>query len=94
MRVLPEYMSVYHVLARSPESGVQDNCEALCGCWVSHLCSLEEQKVLLNTEPYQMLLSNAFLGWECPVSSCDLSAQCWDSRCTQLCLAMMWVLGI
>ena len=35
----------------SPASGVTDGCELPCGCWESNPGPLEEQPVLLTTEP-------------------------------------------
>ena len=52
---------VYHVCAwclrrsedgiRSPGTGVKSGCESPCGCWVLKLGPLQEQHVLLSTEP-------------------------------------------
>ena len=36
---------------RSPATGVTDGCELPCGCWLSTPGCLEEQPVLLTTEP-------------------------------------------
>jgi hypothetical protein len=36
---------------RSPETGVTDSCELPCWCWELNLDPLEEQPVLLTTEP-------------------------------------------
>lgn len=35
----------------SPETGVTDDCEPLCGCRELNLSPLEEQAVLLTAEP-------------------------------------------
>jgi len=61
MGVLCARMSVHHVAAwslrkdreghRIPGIGVTDSCEPLCGCWESNWSLLEEQPVLLNTDP-------------------------------------------
>jgi hypothetical protein len=60
MNVLPAYIYVYHVCAQWPEvtegfrtlrSGVIDSGGTPCGCRESNLVSLEEQQVLLTTEP-------------------------------------------
>lgn len=58
--VLPAYMSMYHMHAqclqrpeesiRFPGSRVIYGCKLACGCWDSNL-SLEEQSVILTTEP-------------------------------------------
>jgi hypothetical protein len=39
---------------RGPGTGVVDGCELPCGCWESNLGLLEEQPVLLTTEPAQL----------------------------------------
>jgi E3 ubiquitin-protein ligase NEDD4 len=54
-------MSVYHVHAwcpqksekaiRSPGTVVTDCCELPCGCWKSNPGPVEEQPVLLTSEP-------------------------------------------
>ena len=45
-------------------TGVKDGCEPLCGCWEWDLGPLEEQPVLLTTEPslqfLEAILSNSF----------------------------------
>jgi len=33
------------------ETGIPDSCELPCGCWELNLDPLEEQSVLLSTEP-------------------------------------------
>lgn len=32
-------------------TGLRDGCEILCGCWKLNLGPLQEQKLLLTTEP-------------------------------------------
>ena len=58
--LLPEYLSVLHVLQclwrpeddfPFPETGVIDDCEPPCGSWELKPDLLEEQPVLLTTEP-------------------------------------------
>jgi hypothetical protein len=44
--VFPSSMSV-----RSPEIGVIGSCKLLRGCWELNPCPVEEQSVLLTTEP-------------------------------------------
>jgi hypothetical protein len=61
MCVLPTRMYVQHVCAwypwrleegvRSPGTGVKDACETPHGCWESNPDPLQEQQVLLVTEP-------------------------------------------
>lgn len=55
MDVLSECMSVYHVQRQEEGiefsgAGIRDSCE-LRGCWELNSGSLEEQPVLINTEP-------------------------------------------
>ena len=35
----------------SPETGVMDSCQLLCGCWELNPESQQEQSVLLTAEP-------------------------------------------
>ena len=59
---------------RSLGTGVTDSCEQPCGCWELNLGPLEEQEMLLTTEPslqtqnliLKKILKNMFfykLGW-------------------------------
>jgi hypothetical protein len=43
---------------RTPGTGVTDSCELLCRCWESNLGPLEEQPVLLVSEPSLRVLRN------------------------------------
>jgi hypothetical protein len=62
MGVLPACMSLHHECGwsawgseesiRSPGPGVTYGCEPPCGCWELYLGPLEEQLVLLITEPH------------------------------------------
>jgi hypothetical protein len=40
-----------HIYVRVSDIGVTDTCELPCGCWELDLGPLEEQSVLLTTEP-------------------------------------------
>lgn len=80
---------------------LKGNCEPLGGCWVPNLCSLDEQKVFLSTEPsnpsikcfYRTHTSRiARLGLSSELSCCVSIVL--GSSCTQLGPAVMWVLGI
>lgn len=61
MSVLSTHVSVYHMHARrpygleevigSPETGVTNHFEPLCGCQESNQGLLEEQPFFLTTEP-------------------------------------------
>ena len=46
-----------------PGNGVIDNYEPPCRCWKSKLGLLEEQPVLLTTEPSLYVLIYLFAGW-------------------------------
>ena len=49
------YLTLFYVHwcegVRSPATGSSDSCELPCGCWELNQGSLEEQSVLLTTEP-------------------------------------------
>jgi hypothetical protein len=61
MCVLPVCTYVYHLCSwfsqrpekgvRSPEIGVRDGCELICGCLELNLGPLEEEQELLTIEP-------------------------------------------
>ena len=44
----------------SPGTGVADSCELPCGCWVLNPSPLQEQPVLLTTEPSHQPLFSTF----------------------------------
>ena len=48
------YLTLFYVHEgiRSPATGYLDSCELPCGCWELNLGPLEEQSVLLTTEPF------------------------------------------
>ena len=50
---------------RFPATEVTDRCELPCGCWELNLGPLEEQSVLLNTEPSLQPHSYTFISSEC-----------------------------
>ena len=45
---------------RSPATAVTNRCELPCECWELHVGPLEEQSVLLTTEPSLLLLPSGF----------------------------------
>ena len=50
----------------SPGPGVRDSCRLLCGCWELNPGPMEEQPVLLTTEPSlqpQLYIFKGILGW-------------------------------
>ena len=46
---------------RYPGTGVTDSCELPCGCWELNPGALEEQAVLLTTEPSLQLIVFSFV---------------------------------
>jgi hypothetical protein len=69
--ILPTYISINHVHAwclqwpeqgvRSPGAGITDHCEPPCRCWELNPGPLQEQPVLLTTEPSFQLPKSVLL---------------------------------
>ena len=49
------FMCTYVLPAKSSGTGVKDTCELPCGCWELNPGPLEEQLVLLTTNPFLQL---------------------------------------
>ena len=67
---------------RSPGTGVTDSCELPCGCWELNLGPLQEQHVLLTTEPLlqpptKIHILNKIFGysWEAEAEGLQLEGQ-------------------
>ena len=45
------YVGTLSLSSDTPEEGITDASEPTCGCWELNLGPLEEQPVLLTTEP-------------------------------------------
>ena len=61
---------------RAPDL-ITDGCEPPCGCWELDLGPLEEQSVLLTTEPSLQSQFQCFcFNLECSILECDTDRSC------------------